>query len=95
MLDIYILQCDPLRFSEVELVRINFDRPPYEVKYLGRAVEWRRVLSYLPEFPGSHPNAPKAVGDAEVTDLAWKVGRGHITAKDLVLVPLEQVSEGS
>jgi hypothetical protein len=30
----------------------------------------------------------------EFTDLAWKVGRGHISAKDLVLVLLAQVSKG-
>ena len=33
--------------------------------------------------------------DIESEDPAWKVGRGHITAKDLVLVLLAQVSKGS
>ena len=37
----------------------------------------------------------KAMEDVESTDLAWKVGRGHIAAKDLVLVSLAQVSKGS
>lgn len=31
----------------------------------------------------------------ESTDMAWKVGRAHITARDLVLVSLAQVSKGS
>jgi len=37
----------------------------------------------------------KTVEDVESTDMAWKVGQGHIRAKDLVLVSLVQVSKGS
>ncbi|KAF9650329.1 hypothetical protein BDM02DRAFT_1453690 [Thelephora ganbajun] len=44
----------------------------------------RRVIEFLEAMEG-----------VESTDMAWKVGRGHITARDLVLVSLAQVSRGS
>ena len=37
----------------------------------------------------------EAVGDAESTDMAWKVDRNRIATKDLVLVSLAQVSKES
>ena len=39
VLDVYVLRCDPLCFSEVELVWIDIHRHPGEVVFFGRAEE--------------------------------------------------------
>ncbi|KAF9777448.1 hypothetical protein BJ322DRAFT_1056084 [Thelephora terrestris] len=44
----------------------------------------KRVIEFLEAMEG-----------VETEDMAWKVGRGHIVASDLVLVSLAQVSKGS
>ena len=59
-----------------------------------RVIEFLEVSSVL-SSSYSFVNPSKAMEDVESTDLAWKVGQGHITAKDLVLVSLAQVSKGS
>lgn len=51
------------------------------------------MLSGPPKF--SFADRSKAMEGIESMDPAWKVGRGHIAAKDLVLVLLAQVSKGS
>jgi hypothetical protein len=43
--------------------------------------------------PGSSPS--RVTEDVRSTDLAWKFGRGRVTAKNLVLVSLDRVSKGS
>lgn len=53
------------------------------------------IPTELPNVSHSSTNPSKAMEGVESTDMAWKVGRGHITARDLVLVSLAQVSKGS
>lgn len=62
-----------------------------------RVIEFLEVSSVLSSRVAMSlfVNPSKAMEDVESTDLAWKVGRDHITAKDLVLVSLAQVSKGS
>jgi len=62
-----------------------------------RVIEFLEVGSALLSRAArsSFVDPSKAMEDVESTDLAWKVGRGHITARDLVLVSLAQVSKGS
>lgn len=60
-----------------------------------RVTEFLEVSSALLSRPARFVDPLKAMEDVESTDLAWKVGRGHITARDLVLVSLAQVSKGS
>lgn len=64
----------------------------------------KRVTEFLEVSSTTHPgvawlflfiNSSKAMEDVESTDMAWKVGRGHITPRDLVLVSLARVSKGS
>ena len=68
------------------------------VQIARRAIDFLEVsstVSFRAVVRFSFVDPSKAVEDVESTDLAWKVGRGHITAKDLILVSLVQVSKGS
>lgn len=62
-----------------------------------RVVEFLGVSTAVPlrVVKCSLLNPFKLMEEVESTDMVWKVGRGHITAKDLVLVSLTQVSKGS
>jgi len=93
VLNVYILRRDPPRFSEPGLVRTKINRHPGEVKFPGRAEEWKRlwilgskIISERCEHCDESVGSMRQGKNAEFVEEVCSVGNSGKQPVDFVLI---------